>query len=74
MVRSNKLAGWHSDDFGWRWVIEAWTVLFQNVCFIEGMVHESQSIAGIVHESQSIEGTVDDSQDVAGKIGCGEKL
>lgn len=74
MTRSNKLAGWHESDFGWRWKILALTIQYQNVCFIEGVIHESQSIEGIIHESQEIEGIIEEEQSIEGKIGCGDKL
>ena len=47
-------------DFGWTWLIRAWTVLYHNVCYIEGMIEDEMSI----------EGKIEDSVDIEGKIGC----
>ena len=45
-------------DFGWEWLEEAWTVLFQNVCFISGRVELEQSIIGRIEVNQQVEGRI----------------
>lgn len=43
-------------DFGWDWLIKAWTVLHHNVCFLEGKIVDEASLIGNVEESQELEG------------------
>lgn len=58
MVKPRKIADWVEDDFGWSWLIEAWTIAYQNVCYVTGVIDDPQQIEGIVEETQELEGHI----------------
>jgi hypothetical protein len=73
-MKKNKIADMQGEgevDSVWTWLIQYWSVLANNPCYIEGILIDTTELEGLLEEEGEFEGLLEEEGELEGEVGIG---